>query len=182
MISTDQATDTVPVERSFSLQGGLSGAVAIGFGSVLLIEGVVLHLWVASRSEAWAWAITALNVATLIWLWRESRAGAQSRLSVGDRDVEITIGNRLRCRFPRSTVAGADVATWRSVPDPPPADYLNTAKPLEPNVMIVLEEPVDAQLSLGIRKRYARIGIRVEDPVALLAALARPTASDRTRS
>jgi len=176
-----QATGALHAERTFSLEGGLPGAVAAGFGGVLVIEGAVLHLWVASRSEPWAWVITALNVATLVWLWREVRAGAHSRISVGERDVEIAIGNRLRGRFARASIATSEPATWRSVPDLPPADYLNTAKPLEPNVMIVLEEPVDARLSLGIHKRYARIGIRVKDPDVLLAALAPPTVSDRSR-
>jgi len=142
----------------------------------------VLHLWIASRSETWAWAITALNVATLVWLWREYRAGTRSRLSVGKEHVEVVIGNRIRVRFARSNIASAEPATWRSVPDLPPPEYLNTAKPLEPNVTLVLEEPVEARLALGMRRRYARIDIRVEEPTAVLAALDVPTASGQSRS
>ena len=182
MTAPGQLSDTDHADRAFALQGGLPASVAVGFGAVLIIEGAVLHLWVAARSEPWAWAITALNAATLVWLWREFRAGARSRLVVGERDIEIAIGNRLRCRFPRSAVAAAEPATWRSVPDLPPPDYLNSAKPLEPNVMIVLEKAADARLSLGIRRRYARIGVRVENPDALLAAVAPPSVSDRSRS
>jgi len=178
----EHAADLSHLERTFPLQGGLSGALVVGFGAVLLIEGTVLHLWIASRSETWAWAITALNVATLVWLWREYRAGTRSRLSVGKEHVEVVIGNRIRVRFARSNIASAEPATWRSVPDLPPPEYLNTAKPLEPNVTLVLEEPVEARLALGMRRRYARIDIRVEEPTAVLAALDVPTASGQSRS
>jgi hypothetical protein len=176
------AADDSQLERTFPLQGGLSAALVIGFGAVLVIEGAVLHLWIASRSEAWAWAITALNVATLVWLWREYRAGTRSRLSVGEQHVEIAIGNRIRVRFARSNIASVEPATWRSVPDLPPPGYLNTAKPLEPNVTLVVGEAVEARLAFGLRRRYARIDIRVEDPAAVLAALDVPSASAQRRS
>jgi hypothetical protein len=91
---------------------------------------VTLHVWLAARSQVWAWAITAMNVATLIWL----------------------------------------LATWRSVPEMAP-DFINAAKPLEPNVMIALREPADARLQLGIRKRVVRFGLRVADPDGLVAEL-----------
>lgn len=172
----------IEFRHAFPLEGGLSAALVVGFGAVLVIEGAVLHLWIASRSEAWAWAITALNVATLVWLWREYRAGTRSRLSVGEQHVEIAIGNRIRVRFARSNIASAEPATWRSVPDLPPPGYLNTAKPLEPNVTLVLGEAVEAWLAFGLRRRYARIDIRVEDPTVVLAALDVPTASAQRRS
>jgi hypothetical protein len=167
-------------ERTFALQGGLSAALVAGFGAVLVIEGAVLHLWIASRSELWAWVVTALNVATLLWLWRDYRAGTHSRLSIDEQRVGIAIGNRMRCRFELSNIASAEQATWRSVPDLPPSDYVNTAKPLEPNIMIVLNEPADARLPFGIRKRYARIGIRVDDPGTVLTALRMPIASGQS--
>ena len=169
--------DTGRPERTFALQGGLSAALIVGLGAVLLIEGAVLHLWIASRSQAWAWVVTALNGATLVWLWRDFQAGTHSRLSIDEQHVGITMGNRMCCLFERSTVASAEQATWRSVPDQPASDYVNTAKPLEPNVMIVLNEPAHARLPFGIRKRYARIGIRVGDPDTVLTALRGPIAS-----
>ena len=148
--------------KTFALDGGLSGSFAAGLGLVVAIEGAVLHLWVASRSQAWAWAITVLNIVTLAWLWREYQAGTRARLVLSDTDVEIDAGSRLRCRFPRSLIASAEAATWRSVPDLA-SDFANTANPLEPNVILVLREPVDARVALGIAKRVSRIGLRLSD-------------------
>ena len=50
-------------------------------------------------------------------------------------------------------------------------DYVNGAKPLEPNVLIVLREPVEARLPFGIRKRVTRLGLRVPNPEQLLTGL-----------
>ena len=160
------------IQRTFSLEGGLSAPLAIGLGAVLVIEGAVLHLWVAERSAAWAWGVTALNVVTLVWLWREHRATRQAQLVVDDDAVAIDAGSRLRCRIPLSAIASAEPATWRSVPDVP-SSFANTAKPLEPNVVIVLREPVDVALALGLKKRVGRIGVRVADADALVSALSR---------
>jgi len=156
--------------QTFTLEGGLSASLTLAIGLVVAIEGAVIHLWVASRSQAWAWAIAAVNVATLLWLWRDHKAASSARLLVTDVGAEILIGNRIRCFAPRETIASAEIATWRSVPDMA-ADYLNTAKPLEPNVLLVLREPVTATLSLGTRKSVTRIGIRVPDPETAVKAL-----------
>ena len=161
-----------PAGETFALQGGPSASLLVGIGIALVVEGAGLHLWISSRSQAWAWAITAINVATLVWLWREHRSRARAALTLGEHDVDVAVGSQLRSQFPRSAIATVDVATWRSVPDPHMAsDYVNTAKPLEPNVLLILREPVDARLPLGLRKRITRLGVRVAEPDRLISVL-----------
>jgi hypothetical protein len=160
-------------DRAFPLQGGASASLVVGIGLALVVEGVALHFWVAARHPAWAWAITALNAATLAWLWLDYRARTLATLTLGDRDVVITVGNQLRCQVARLGIASAELATWRSVPDPDMArDYVNTAKPLEPNVLLTFGQPVDARLPFGIRKRLRRLGVRVGDPERLISEIA----------
>ena len=172
----DRSTRTDPV---FPLQGGASASLLVGIGLALVVEGVALHFWIAPRHPAWAWAITGLNAATLVWLWRDYQARTMATLTLGDRDVVITVGNQLRCHVPRSAIASAESATWRSVPDPHMArDYVNSATPLEPNVMLTFEEPVVARLPFGIRKRLTRLGVRVGEPERLISEIA--TASARS--
>ena len=160
-------------DRAVPLQGGVSASLLVGIGVALVVEGTALHLWIAARHPTWAWTITALNAATLVWLWRDYRARALAMLTLGDREVVITVGNQLRCQVPRSAIASAEVATWRSVPDPDMVrDYVNSAKPLEPNVMLTFAEPVDARLAFGLRKRLTRLGVRVGDPERLISEIA----------
>ena len=162
----------VPPSQRIPLQGGVSASLLAGIGLALVVEGVALHLWIAPRSPFWAWAITALNAATLVWLWRDYQARLRAELALGTDQVVVALGNQLRCRFPRSAIVSADVATWRSVPDPAMArDYVNCAKPLEPNVLIVLLKPVEARLPFGIRKPVTRLGVRVADPERVISEL-----------
>jgi len=157
-------------QRTIALEGGLTAPLAIGLGLVLVIEGAVLHLWVAERSQVWAWTITAVNLVTLVWLWREYRAGQRAHLAVSASDFTIDAGSRLRCRVPRSAIASVEAATWRSVPDMA-RDFVNTAKPLEPNIVLVFREPIEVTLALGITRRVSRIGVRVADADAARALL-----------
>ena len=89
-------------------------------------------------------------MATLVYLWREVRASALSRLVVSGGDVEIIVGRRLRCQFSRSQVASAEVATWRSVPDAASGE---------------------ARMPLGMVRRVRRFGLRVADPELVARAL-----------
>ena len=150
----------------------MSASLLVGIGLALVVEGVALHVWIAPRSRFWAWTITVLNAATLVWLWRDYPARSRAEVALGSAEVVVMLGNHLRCRFPRSGIASAEPATWRSVPDPAMArDYVNCAKPVEPNVVIVLRAPVEARLPFGIRKRVMRLGLRVANPEQLLAEL-----------
>jgi hypothetical protein len=170
---------SAPTDRTFPLHGGASASLLVGIGLALVVEGAALHVWLAARHPAWAWAITALNAATLVWLWRDYQARRLATLTLGDRDVVIAVGNQLRCHLPCSAIARVDPATWRSVADPDMArDYVNTAKPLEPNVMLTFAEPVDVRLPLGIRKRLTRLGVRVGEPERLISEIS----TVRTRS
>jgi hypothetical protein len=161
--------------QTFPLQGGVSASLLIGIGLALVVEGMALHVWIAPRSQFWAWMITALNAATLAWLWRDYHARSRAELTLGGDEVAIALGNQRHCRFARSRIASAEVATWRSVPDPDMArDYVNSAKPLEPNVLMVLREPIEARLPFGIRKRVTRLGVRVADAERLVSELRAP--------
>jgi hypothetical protein len=172
MSGPNNRNPSAQVDRAFPLQGGPSASLLVGIGVALVVEGAVLHLWLAARHPGWAWTVTALNAATLVWLWRDYRARTLATLTLGDRDVVITVGNQLRCQVPRSAIASAELATWRSVPDPDMArDYVNSAKPLEPNVLLTFGEPVDARRPFGIRKRLSRLGVRVGDPERLISEI-----------
>jgi len=166
-------TSSLSMDQAFALEGGLSRTLAVAIGTVLVIEGAVLHLWVASRSQLWAWAITAVNLGTLVWLWWEVRSASRSMLRIDAADVVLAVGSRLHCRIPRGAIATAERATWRSVPDLPPPDYLDVAKPLEPNVLITLREPTVARLPLGMSKQVSRLGLRVREPETVVEALSR---------
>src|SRR5262245_24860796 len=158
-----------PPERTFSLEGGLSGSMLVGIGIALAVEGVAIHLWVASRTRIVAWLITLLNVASLAYLWRAYVGAQRAVLRINASEVELDMG-QVRCRFPRSAIESVEPATWRSVPDVPKA-FLDSAKPLDPNVLIAFRQPVIMHAPLGITRQITRLTLRAKDPHGVIATL-----------
>jgi acyl-CoA synthetase (AMP-forming)/AMP-acid ligase II len=135
-----------------------------------------------SSSSRWmAWMYGVLNAAAIAWIWYAYRPGRKSTLTIHADDIEFVLTRPIRFRFRHTAVVAVESATWRSAQDVVP-DYLDTAYPLEPNVLVTLDRPVEVRFALGITKDYRRIAVRVEDAEGVLTALRQLIASVRTRS
>lgn len=168
MTSAPIRADT-SVERTFSLEGGLSASTALGFGIAVVAEGLAFHVWFASRSQIVAWLITALNVASLVYMWRAYVASQRAALRITATEVVFDVA-QVRWRFPRSAIESVEPATWRSVPDLP-TGFFNSAKPLDPNVLIILRQPMIMRIPFGMTRQVTRVTLRVQDPEGVMAAL-----------
>jgi hypothetical protein len=56
---------------SFTYRGARSGSLLGGLALAISVETVALHLWLASRHPAFAWAMTIGSIATLVWHVRQ---------------------------------------------------------------------------------------------------------------
>jgi hypothetical protein len=153
----------------------------VGICAALAFEGALTTLWFSSFSWWAAWGIGLLNAGFLAWMWYAHRPGSKSTLRIGTDGIEVVLSRRTRFRFPHTAVATVELATWRSVVDVVP-DYLNTAHPLEPNVLITMDRPIEVRFAIGVTKGVRRIGVRVEDADGVVIALRAPIASGQTRS
>lgn len=156
---------------SFAVRGARSPAVTIAIGVVLAIETVAIHLLLAPRHGLVAWSVTGLSLATLAWLVADYAALGDSTIDVDSDTVRIAIGRRISATVPRERVRDAAVATWRDHPDGPDATWLNATKPADPNVIVTFDAPTPIRL-FGIANRpVQRLGLCVDEPLALVAAL-----------
>jgi hypothetical protein len=147
----------------------------------IALDALLWFVWFRKSNPWAAWAIATLNVAGLAWMLYAFRPGRRSTLTIDATDVELAFAHGIRFRFRRDAVATAELATWKSVPEDA-LDYLNTTHPLEPNVLMTLAYPIYPRFAIGIYKRCSRIGVRVEDPDAILAMFRVPIASGQSRS
>jgi hypothetical protein len=88
--------------------------------------------------------------------------------------VELEIGARFDISIPLRAIAGAFQPTFRDLPTPGSnqrRDYLNLTKPASPNVLIVLDAPRRVLLAPGLHRDVTRIGLRLDEGAAFLAAL-----------
>jgi hypothetical protein len=168
-IAPIRAATSLPA-GTFALEIEVPSSVTVWPAVSIAIEGACMHVYLASTSlPAIAWPVTGLNALALLWLWRAQRATRRARLVVSDAFIEVRAWSGFRCRFPRSIVERAEVATWDSLPVAVP-DFLDISGG-EPNVILVLRQPTEVRVTLGIHKAVSQIGLRLSDAAGLLALL-----------
>jgi hypothetical protein len=160
-----------PTAATFPLGGARNGALSAGLALAMAVETVALHFMLMPRHAAIAWTLVALNVATAAWLAADHRAMGRAAVRVGDDEIELAVGLRVAATFRREQVTNVLLATWRDVPPGTERDYLNATGPAEPNVILTLAPPATVRLAGVIPRTASRIGLRVDDAPAFVAAL-----------
>jgi hypothetical protein len=164
--SADAAT-----QRRFAAAPPFARSLFLAVIGIFTIETIVLHLLVAQRSNGLAWLLTALSVYGVIWFVGLQRSCGQ-RVSVLSPDaLVLRIGFRCDATIPWEDVASVRLLTWRDLPARAP-DYLDAAKPSDPNVLIEFHSPVRVEGVYGIARTATRIGIRLELPETFASLVA----------
>jgi hypothetical protein len=159
---------------AFTYRSARSGSLVGGLGLAIAVETVALHLWLAARHPIAAWALTVGSVAALVWLAADYRALGRGAVRLDAKTLDLRIGRRFALRLPRSAVVEVVRPTWRDLPTagtPAAADYLNLTKPAMPNVLLTLSAPTTVRLAGGLARRARRLGLRLDDADAFVAAL-----------
>ncbi|AHG88287.1 hypothetical protein J421_0750 [Gemmatirosa kalamazoonensis] len=166
---------------TFALVDTFPASLVWGLAIAAAVETVGLHLWLAPRHPVAAWVLVALTVLSVVWVAAERRAVARRPIVVDGRTLVLRAGSRLHARLDLAAdVASVERLTWRTLP-PPTGDYLNTAKPGEPNVLVTLRRPTAVRLALGITRTVTRVGVAVAEPDRFVAVV-RPLEAPRTSS
>ena len=164
--SADAAT-----QRRFAAAPPFASSLFLAVLGILTIETVVLHLLVAQRSNGLAWLLTALSVYGVIWFVGFQRSCGQ-RVSVLSPDaLVLRIGFRCDATILWEDVASVRLLTWRDLPARAP-DYLDAAKPSDPNVLIEFHRPVRVEGVYGIARTATRVGVRLESPEMFVSRVA----------
>ncbi|MEO8946720.1 MAG: hypothetical protein ABI338_09480 [Gemmatimonadaceae bacterium] len=158
-------------QRRFAAAPPFAGSLFLAVLGILTIEAVVLHLLVAQRSNSLAWLLTALSVYGVIWFVGFQRSCGMRVSVLTPAALVLRIGFRCDATIPWKDVASVRLLTWRDLPARAP-DYLDAAKPSDPNVLIEFHSPVRVEGVYGIARTTTRVGIRLELPemFALLVA------------
>ena len=146
------------------------GAFAVGIAVVTLLEAPVLHL-LLHRSPWWVRAlVAALNVATLVWIFRERRRMRDAAHTLDADALAIDLPGKWRGAIPVALVR----SVRRISPAPGTSRPRGTLRitPLDsPNVELSLRAPATLRGSLGIPRSAARIQLFVDDPEAFIDAI-----------
>lgn len=136
-----------------------SRGVMLAITVVIVVETLGLHLWLRQRHPYVAWSLTCLSILALVWLARDYAAPADAGLELGPEGCSFQVGRRARAQVPWALVEQVQVPNWRDLPQAA-GDYLNAARPDDPNLLFSFRSPVSVRSVLGLRKVH-RLGVRV---------------------
>ena len=143
--------------------GWMLVAGLIGF--LLGVESVAFHILLAMWSPVVAWLATASSGYAMLWLIADAQAIRLYPVAVIDGVLRVTIGVRWRAAIPLAAIASIDRVSAV------PAGALSLAL-LEPTVLVTLHAPVVLRGLLGRTRSADRIALTIDDPDALIAAVA----------
>jgi hypothetical protein len=138
-----------------------SGGAMLAIALVIIVETVGLHFWLHPHHPTIAWGLTALSVLALLWLARDYAALAGAGLELGATGCNVRIGRRARAQVPWTMVEQVRTLSWRDLPQPA-ADYLNAARPDDPNLLFTFQAPLSVRSLMGPRQ-VRQLGVRVAD-------------------
>jgi len=158
-------------EVQFAAAPPFATAVFMALLGIIAIETAVLHLLVAMRSSTVAWILTGLSVYAIIWLVAFQRSFSQRFSEIGPAALILRIGLRCDATVPWTNVASVRLVTWRNTPPIRP-DYLNAAKPGEPNILIAFHDLVRTEGPYGISRMVTQVGVHLERPETFISHVA----------
>ncbi|HTU13157.1 MAG TPA: hypothetical protein VMG08_19865 [Allosphingosinicella sp.] len=137
------------------------------FAAIVTLELFLVHLLVSLFwSHVAAWVLTAMSLATLIWVVLLIRSLKRLPVLVDDDGVTMRVGTLKAVRIPVGSLAGLRTAWPRE--ELQQRGVLNLAMINYPNVMLDLDPPLP-----GGRHPVRAIAHRLDDPGAFAAAVTR---------
>ena len=145
--------------------------LVVMFGVVMGVETAVVHLLASHWSATLAGWLLLADVYALFFLIAHAHAVRLSPVQLTADALDIRIGFFWKVRLSRAVLLAAEPLRGDLVPAP---ETLNLAKPLftAPNLLFTLAAPVAVSGPYGTRHTARRLALYVDQPAALLAALA----------
>lgn len=139
-----------------------------GWGSVvacilvlIAAEGLAMHLFLARWSSIAAWAWTALDVWTMIWLLGDYHALRLRRTWLDDQALHLQLGLRWSVTIPRNRILSVRAVQGES--DWKRRDVLKVALLEEPRWLITLREVHVVRGLAGMRKEIIALALLPDD-------------------
>lgn len=162
----------LPGEKAFSYHnaGGYMNMM-LGLALAFPVEIVGVHILISQWSIAAACIVTALSVYATIWLIGDARARVMRPVAIGDDLVRLECGIQMEAAISISDIEAVALAD-SEIEHIGEQDRLNYGTFYRPNAWLVTKGPVEVRTLLGA-KRVRAIGMGVDDPKALAAAIER---------
>jgi len=136
-----------------------------------VVEMAAAHLVVGHWWPVAAWWLTALSAYSVLWLLAHGQAVRRRPVVLTATTLVVRVGLLWRVAIPKDTIAAIEKLTAAPAAAP---GLLNAARLLftPPNLLLTLAAPQRVRGPYGLHRTVHWLAIYVDEPVALLGALA----------
>lgn len=150
-------------------------AIAGVFAMLVVVEGAVVHLWLAHAGHAAAmWIALGLHVYGLVWIVGDARALCVKWTSLlsgqdgAEPVLDLRVGIRARGRFPISSIIEVRTGSWDTAG--PSERLVRVSGPA--NAKIVFDRAMEFKPMLGAPVEIESLLLQVDDPERFKQAVA----------
>jgi hypothetical protein len=147
------------------------GALIVTLMIISAVEIVGMHLAVRLWSDTAAWLLSALGVYAVVWMAGDYQAVRLRPVVAADDALRVRVGLRWSVSIAYTQIEqvrprGKELLSKRT------PGYLHAALLTDPQMVLVLREPVRVRGPYGIEKEVRRVGLAVDEADCLRAVLA----------
>lgn len=169
---------TAPVDGLSYHRRAAYGAIVFALLMATAVEVVAVHFLVSLWSHRFAWLLTGLGTYAALWIYGDWRACRLRPATIEDGVLRLRFGLRWRLDIPLDAIreirapTPEERATRRSVD-------LRLALPGATWQLVELDRPVAALGIYGLRREVRTLGLGLDEPARLRAALPGPPDDER---
>lgn len=172
LLGTWAPPEVGPAETPFTTyqKSGFSALLAT-FAGLSVIEMAAAHLVVGRWWPVAAWWLTGLSAYSVLWLLAHGQAVRRRPVVLTATALVVRVGLLWRVAIPKASIVA--IEKLADVPAATPGQ-LNAARLLltPPNLLLTLATPQRVRGPYGLHRTVHRLAIYVDEPAALLHALA----------
>ncbi|WP_459988845.1 beta-carotene 15,15'-monooxygenase [Priestia megaterium] len=135
----------------------------------IVIETLGLHWLLHNTSMTLSIVLLILNIYSIVFFIGDIQALRLNPLRVDDNHLYISIGLAKRMEIPFRDIAeiveDAHILEQK-IPSTTIEFIARDFETVHPDLLLTLKSPIEATLFMGIKKKYKRVAIRVDDPHA----------------
>ncbi len=146
------------------------GAIVFALLMATAVEVAAVHLLVSLWSHRVAWILTGLGIYGALWVYGDWRACRLRPITVEARRIRIRFGLRWRVDVPLEAVTALRAPTAEERATKRALD-LRLALPGATLQVLELDRPIPAQGIYGLRRTVRTLGLGLDEPTLLRAAL-----------
>ena len=137
---------------------------------LVVVESSVAHFLLHPYFPVAGFVVTGLGLASLGWLiWDYVVLGKPTTRVTGD-SILLHVGLRAKAAIPVRLVASVSTPSWSDLSTEPEQFFLNPTKPMDPNILLALSEPILVKV-FGVSRRVQHLALSIDRPKEFQAAV-----------